>query len=69
MLLPQSLHVESNQSVTFKTQLGQMYGQGTSCKIFFKVSRTLERFSLTHATIFFTENQILPIPGGVLPKI
>ena len=41
-LLSQTIHIESNQSVNFKTQLGQMYGPNTRCKVFFKVSRTPE---------------------------
>ena len=64
--LPQSMHIESNQSVTFKTQLGEKYGQNTGCKVVFKVSATLNVIILTVAH-FISENKILSILGGVLP--
>ena len=33
----QTVHVGSNQSVGFRTQLGDTYGQNTKCKVHFKV--------------------------------
>ena len=34
----QIIHVGSNQSIGFRTQQGEMYGQNTKCKVQFKVS-------------------------------
>ena len=36
--LSQTIHIESKQSVAFKTQTGEKYGQNVRCKVFFKVS-------------------------------
>ena len=64
----QTIHIESNQSVAFKTQLGEMYGQNTRCKVFFKVSRVFSAFSKT-LVCPIAENLCLSIPGSVLPSI
>ena len=36
---PQTIHVGSNQSVGFRTQQGESYGQNTKCRVYFKVRR------------------------------
>ena len=67
-MLPQVVHIGSNQSVSYKTQHGETYGRNTKCVVHFKVS-FLELQKSIIACILFTEEQLLSLSGGVLPKV
>ena len=58
---PQTIHVGSNQSVGYRTQLGETYGQNTKCKVFFKVSWGK----------FFLQNiaSIVQLPSGCIDRV
>ena len=44
MLCPQTVTVGSGQTVSFRTQQGEIYGKNTKCKVNFKVSLLIQNF-------------------------
>ena len=67
-MLPQTIHIESKQSVAFKTQVGERYGQNTRCKVFFKVSWAPAQCSLKLLLASFQKTRSCPALVMSCPK-
>ena len=67
-MLSQTIHIESNQSVAFKTQVGETYGQNIRCKVFFKVSWAPTECSLKLLLASFQKTRSCPALVMSCPK-
>ena len=60
LVLPQVVYIGSNQSVSYKTQHGEMYAGNTKCVVHFKVSF----FSSENSVFFvFCSQKVSPCPS------
>ena len=62
-MLPQVVHIESNQSFGYKTQHGETYGRNTKCVVHFKVLLLLKLIApKIHHCVHFVHRRAAPVP-------